>query len=333
MFDEQTVPRRAGLVLGIVLLVGLAGCAGFADDSGEEPTTNGTQQSDPGDRNVTETPTDGQGEQTSEPTQTTTTTAPGTDEPGTGDSGSNESRAVASGGLAVVVDDERVALSAANESAPVWFADESSWATSEEQPTLAAALETANLSVADGGDRVTYEGTTYRGNESNVTVVVRANGEPVDPGEYELSDGDQVWIEVLTAPVDQPTPGDHIDHHDLHAHGHVEMVVDGEPVNFSRARYQTPDEHTYFHFESGSAPRWHAHSWSVTLEYAMGTFPGIEVTNDSITYNGTTYDRSDPGTTVSITVNDEPVEPGSYYLKDGDSVHIEVTTNGEEDEG
>lgn len=280
--------------------------------------------------NGTQTATDGQ---TSAPTGTTTTAAPQTDEPTTDEPDDTDSRtAAASGELAVVVDDERVALSAESESAPVWFADQSSWATSEEQPTLAAALETADLNLSDGGDTVTYEGTTYRENESNVTVVVRANGDPVDPSEYQLSDGDQVWVEVLTAPVDQPTPGDYIEHHDLHAHGHVEMTVDGEAVNFSQSKYQTPAEHRYFHFESGSAPRWHAHSWSVTLEYAMGTFPGIEVTNDSVTYNGTTYDRNDPGTNVSITVNGDAVEPGSYHLKDGDSVHIEVTTDDDDDE-
>lgn len=44
MVDAQTSPRRAGIVLGLVILLALAGCAGLSDEPGESPMTNGTQR-------------------------------------------------------------------------------------------------------------------------------------------------------------------------------------------------------------------------------------------------------------------------------------------------
>lgn len=123
-------------------------------------------------------------------------------------------------------------------------------------------------------------------------------------------------IEVEQTPTGQPFQG-------THYHGTIEMTVAGEQVDFSQQQYQLQADE--FHFEGGDGERWHAHAPGVTLEYAMATL-GIEVTADSVTYEGTTYGDSDSGTTVVVEVNGESVDPAEYVLEDGDHVRIEVQT-------
>lgn len=106
-----------------------------------------------------------------------------------------------------------------------------------------------------------------------------------------------------------------------HYHGTLEMVVGGERIDFSRNRYQLQAD--AFHFEGGDGTQWHVHARGVTLEYALGTL-GFEVTPSSITVDGTTYDDADQGTTVTITVNEQPVTPGDYVLQQGDQIRIVV---------
>lgn len=110
----------------------------------------------------------------------------------------------------------------------------------------------------------------------------------------------------------------------VHWHGQMEVVVDGHQVDFSKDRYQVQDK--YFHFERGNGERWHVHGKGVTLAYSLDTLD-IGVTNTSVTYDGTTYRESDPGTNVTVTVNGESVDPRSYVLQDGDSVRVVVTQN------
>ena len=69
--------------------------------------------------------------------------------------------------------------------------------------------------------------------------------------------------------------------------------------------------------------RWHGHAKGVTLSYAMGTL-GIDVTEDTVAYQGTTY-GDDPGETVVVKVNGESVNPEEYVLQDGD--HIQIVAN------
>lgn len=120
-----------------------------------------------------------------------------------------------------------------------------------------------------------------------------------------------------------------------HGHGTIEMTVDGQRVDFGAAEYQRPREFDAFHFEGGDGRVWHKHADGVTLEYAMATL-GIDVSQEGVTVNGETYRDNDANTTVSVTVNGEPVAPASYELKgasaanaaDGDTVRIVVTTDG-----
>ncbi len=116
-----------------------------------------------------------------------------------------------------------------------------------------------------------------------------------------------------------------------HDHGTMEMVVLGEPVDFSQDRYQIAADR--FHFENRNGEVWHTHATGVTLQWAMGTLPDIEVTEDSVTYEGTTYEDSDPTYEVVIEVNGQPVDPAEHVLEgvsdpnraeQGDSVRIVV---------
>ena len=107
----------------------------------------------------------------------------------------------------------------------------------------------------------------------------------------------------------------------VHYHGTMEMVVHGQEVDFSREQYQMQAD--AFHFEGGVGTHWHVHAQSVTLEYAMATL-GITVTDSTVTYRGTTYRDAAPNTTVSITVNDEPVAPSEYVFQQGHGVRIVI---------
>lgn len=310
--------KRCGIVIAVSLLLVTAGCSGGSSPG--EPSTNATT--------VAPTTAPASNATTVQPTTDTTgEQANGTtDEPTTTD---GESRtAAASGEIAVVVDDRRLDVSeasTANASSPFWIEDDSAtavWQRADANVTLAEGLATLGVTVTDDG--LSYDGTTYRDAAENTSVAVRVNGDSVDADEYVLQQSDEVWVVAVTHPLDQSVPGTHIDHDELHVHGTIEMTVNGEAVNFSRPKYETPGHNQHFHFEGDTAPLWHAHSWSVTLGYAVDTLPGMDVTEDSVTYDNTTYERSDSGTSLTIAVNGDPVDPSTYVLKDGDEVTIEV---------
>jgi hypothetical protein len=117
-----------------------------------------------------------------------------------------------------------------------------------------------------------------------------------------------------------------------HEHGTINVTIDGRTVDFSQREYQLQADR--FHFEGGTAV-WHKHATGVTLAFAMETV-GIEVTEDSVTFEGTTYRDGDPGTDVVVEVNGESVDPDEYVLQgarsadaagQGDRVRIVVRTS------
>lgn len=110
----------------------------------------------------------------------------------------------------------------------------------------------------------------------------------------------------------------------VHYHGTMEVVVDGDPVDFSQPEYQYRNTGVdAFHFEAGDGTTWHGHAEEVTLAWAMESL-GIGVTPETVTFDGTTYDDADPDSNVTITVDGEPVTPSSYVLQEGDAVRIVV---------
>ncbi|MDY7083393.1 MAG: hypothetical protein SXQ77_13565 [Halobacteria archaeon] len=107
-----------------------------------------------------------------------------------------------------------------------------------------------------------------------------------------------------------------------HYHGSLNVTVGGETIDFSQPKYQVRNTGAnYFHFENGNGERWHVHGQRVTLRYAMSTLD-IGVTDSTVTYDGTTYNASNPGTSISITANGEPVDPSEYVMQRGDSIKI-----------
>lgn len=104
----------------------------------------------------------------------------------------------------------------------------------------------------------------------------------------------------------------------VHYHGTIEVSIDGQQLDFSRQQFQL--EADAFHFENNDGEEWHVHAQDVTLSYAMSTL-GIDVTEDTLTYDGTTY-GDDSGETVVVEVNGESVNPEEYVLQEGDDVRI-----------
>ncbi|MFC4551628.1 MULTISPECIES: hypothetical protein [Halorussus] len=322
--------RRAAALVLVGLLVAAAGCSGLGGSVRTAPSSS--------------TPDDGAGAETSgidgTPTATSTATTNGTTTTSDGhghdhshgestDSagGSNSSDAALEGEMTVVVAGTQLsAEGVGSQSAGFWFGDESGseykvWHAAEgERPTLARALSAFGVEAT--AESLRYGGETYAESDSGVSLNYRVNGEPVKPTEYVLRSGDEVWVTVETPGMNVSVPGDHIHHDNSHVHGTIDFVVNGHEVDFSRDRYQVDSHSRYFHFEGGHADPWHAHSWSVTLKYAMSTLQGINVSDGTVTYNGTTYADDEAGTTVKILVNGEPVDPGEYLLKDGDHVRI-----------
>lgn len=123
-------------------------------------------------------------------------------------------------------------------------------------------------------------------------------------------------IEVAQTPTGPAFQG-------VHYHGTITMTVTGDRVDFSRQRYQLQADAFHFENPEGTVPyRWHAHAPGITLEYAMATL-GIHVTDDSVTFAGTTYTDGE-GYRVVVAVDDEDVDPAEYVLKEGDRVRIVV---------
>ena len=160
-----------------------------------------------------------------------------------------------------------------------------------------------------------------------VYVVVFVGGGDASPATGAGTDGDAG--EASLAEVEQ-TPGPT---GSAHGHGTIEVVIDGQTIDFSRQEYQLlADE---FHFEGGDGRVWHTHATGITLEWAMATL-NIGVSEDTVVFEEAVYRDSDPGIEVTVEVNGEPVDPQTYVLQgaeaanagNGDRVRIAVETSG-----
>lgn len=356
--------QRVGVALMVGLLVVSAGCSGFGGGGESSPTESGTSNGTmetTGSLSDTTMATEtgsGTGNETDSATSNGTTMNDSSGETTAADGGTNDtddgssnasghdhsshshgnnssgesdnssrvgnSEEYLDGQMTVVVAGDRLEYPSGSKDAGFWFTDQHKiWnAKKDGEVTLAEAL--AQFDVEASADSFSYDGETYAKSDSGVSLNYRVNGQSVDPQEYVLQDGDEIWVTVETPDMDVSVPGDHIDHEYSHIHGNIDFTVNGKTVDFSKDKYQTAGHSRYFHFEGGHADPWHAHSYSVTLQYGMATLQGIGVEEGQVTYNGTTYNASDSGTNVQILVNGEEVTPSEYYLKDGDSVKIVV---------
>lgn len=86
--------------------------------------------------------------------------------------------------------------------------DEPIWHVHSQGVTLQYALGTLGIEVNDDGTVLSYDGETYRADDSGTSVVIEVDGEPVEPGSYELQgvgepaaergEGDNVRVAVET---------------------------------------------------------------------------------------------------------------------------------------
>lgn len=291
--------RAQAATITVVILVLLAGCSGIGGSGTESPTA----------------------------TEESTPTAEGTDTTTTDDGASNDRESELSGRLLFVIDGTETHLETGSD-ASFWFnqSEEHTWHAAESM-TLAEALEQAGVNATS--DSLTYEGTTYDESDGNTTISYRVAGSVVeDPEEYELEDlppNQEIVVRVDTG-AERQVPGRTVDADHPHPHGALDVTIEGDEVDFSKEKYVKADEAFHFHGDENGS-RWHGHSFNITVSYAISTFPGINLTNDTLTFEGTTYREDDPGTTITVKVNGEPVNPSTYILKDGDSISIEVNTS------
>lgn len=100
----------------------------------------------------------------------------------------------------------------------------------------------------------------------------------------------------------------------VHYHGTINATIDGQQLDFSRPRFQRPQEYPAFHFEGGDGSIWHVHAQDVTLAYAMNTL-GIGVADSSVTFDGTTYRDNSSEWEVVVEVDGNDVDPDQFVLE------------------
>jgi hypothetical protein len=312
--------KRAGIALVVGMLVMTAGCAGLSggDAGTAENESTGEETAGAADlnsANESETATgsnESDGHSHSHENETSSNT-------------STSINAEYSGEMAAMVGGERVDLAANIEGEDaITMADTDTWYTNE-SVTLSTALADAGVEAEES--TLTYDGETYDESTDGTEISYRVGSHEVDPEEYTLESDDKVWVLVVTDDSNVTTPGEYIPPENLHVHGSINFTVDGEELDFSRDKYQQAGHNDHFHFEGGHASPWHAHSAHVTIGYAMSTLEGINVTDDAMTYNGTAYSLDGENGAATIKVNGESVDPNEYYLKNGDSVTIEIESS------
>ena len=100
----------------------------------------------------------------------------------------------------------------------------------------------------------------------------------------------------------------------VHEHGTMVIEIEGESLDVSTSdRFVENDQIFHFHgyeYPQYGAHIWHIHGHDVTIQYALETL-GFELSDDGeqVTFDGETYDASDPDTTIELTVNGEPASP------------------------
>lgn len=127
-----------------------------------------------------------------------------------------------------------------------------------------------------------------------------------------------------------------------HEHGTMEVVIDGEELDFMDDEFVEQDRIFHFHgYEQDEygANVWHIHGFGVTVAYALESL-GIEINDDAtvVSYDGQTYDASEAGTEIQLEVNGESVAPdyelsgvgpeGAAADGQGDDLRLVVETDG-----
>ncbi|WP_336023436.1 hypothetical protein [Halobellus salinisoli] len=306
--------KRVSIALLVGLLMTTAGCSSLTGADGP------TVETETGTTAAVETNETTSGESTTEDGHSHSQTESGSNV--STEANRAEIDAEHTGEMAVMIDGDRVDLERSlGDDAPVRMNDVDTWSTNE-SVTLANVLSVAGVEADESS--LSYDGESYDESVNGTEISYRVGSHEVDPEEYVLESDDKVWVLIVTDDSDVATPGEYIPPDQLHVHGTIDFVVDGTELDFSREKYQQAGHNDHFHFEGGHAEPWHAHSPHVTLAYGMSTLEGINMTDEAVVYNGTRYPYDGERGTATVTVNGEPVDPTEYYLKNGDSVAIEI---------
>lgn len=127
---------------------------------------------------------------------------------------------------------------------------------------------------------------------------------------------------------------------EYHWHGRLFFEVNGELVDFHQDKYflkniqEENPETVYFHFhepEASHGPNeWSNEKKVVTFERALNLLPGISYEQNSgghvVSYEGTTYDASESGTTVEIMRGTDPVDPTAHEVAHNDNYYVKIQT-------
>lgn len=108
-----------------------------------------------------------------------------------------------------------------------------------------------------------------------------------------------------------------------HAHGTMELYVNGNQVDLTQSAFQGTGK--CFHFHPGQdTAKFHMHCGDVTPAYAMYNlgFPPLDNAT-TVTYDGETFDTTE-GDTVSVVVNGQDVNPYEFTLRDGDRLVVRL---------
>ena len=118
----------------------------------------------------------------------------------------------------------------------------------------------------------------------------------------------------------------------VHHHGFLTFEVNGERVDYDETRFfekNTGNPNFHFH-ETKNDNLTHVHAKDLTVHYALNSLPGITVgKRSSVKLAGRTYTTADADTTMSITVNNELVDPRTYVLGEHDHIEVLIETSAE----
>lgn len=127
-----------------------------------------------------------------------------------------------------------------------------------------------------------------------------------------------------------------------HWHGRLFFEADGELVDFHQPKYflkNIEDEDAvYFHFhedpENHGPNEWSNEKQIVTFQKALNLLPGIGYEQKQgehvVTYEGTTYDATRSGTSVSIHRDAEAIDPTSYEVQHRDYFWVQATSQNQQ---
>jgi hypothetical protein len=114
----------------------------------------------------------------------------------------------------------------------------------------------------------------------------------------------------------------------IHTHQDFKMYMNGQPVDFSQAKYQLRAQHV--HFEGGDGDVTHVHATGVTLGYALETL-GMKLTNECLTPDTGGPLCNTDSSTLKLYVNGRPnTEFGGYLMRDLDKILLSYGNETEE---